>query len=199
MKLSSAFAIAAITVVVLSGCQSTPQPKTVLVTAPPLLPPDRREAVWLPDRVAPYTAGRYVDPRDPNVVHEAHTIYRREQTSRANLAPPEFLVLPPVASPSATNGTALLRDALTAELNQQRATSKAIIQQAGEINGQLQQINTRTKEFNVALTEAARLRKELEDVTTRLNLIENSLRPAPVVPTNQPKRSLSDDFDLPRF
>ena len=123
MKLSSAFAVAAITVVVLSGCQSTPQPKTVLVTAPPVLPPDRREAVWLPDLVAPYTAGRYVDPRDPNVVHEAHTIYRREQTSRANLAPPEFLVLPPVASPSATNGTALLRDALTAELNQQRATS----------------------------------------------------------------------------
>ena len=185
--------------VVLSGCQSIPQPKTVLVTAPPVLPPDRREAVWLPDLVAPYTTGRYVDPRDPNVVHEAHTIYRREQTSRANLAPPEFLVLPPVASPSATNGTALLRDALTAELNQQRATSKAIIQQAGEINKQLLQIDIRTKEFNDALAEAARLRKELEAVTTRLNLIENSLRPAPITSTNHPPKPPVDDLDLSRW
>lgn len=57
------------------------------LTILPSRPAPPPAAIWQPDQVAAYAVGRSVDPRDPEVVHEAHTVYRREQTRRPNLAP----------------------------------------------------------------------------------------------------------------
>jgi hypothetical protein len=42
--------------------------------------------IGLPEQVKAYSIGRYVDPADPNTLHERHAIYRREQTAHWNLA-----------------------------------------------------------------------------------------------------------------
>ena len=185
---SHLFFFLVVAVAILCGCKSAHQCPAVLPPAPPVLPADRREAVWLHDEIVPYTSGRYSDRRDPNVLHEAHRIYRREQTSRPNLSPPEALLFPPVASPSATNAIALLRDGLTAELNQQRSTSLEIIKQAKEIDQRLRQINARTEELREALQESARLRAQLQTVTARLEMIENTVQAAPNGATNPPAK-----------
>ncbi len=189
MKTNSSLAIctAAVVAIVVGGCKSDP-PYRFVTVQPPTLPPDQRANVWLPDQVAPYAVGRYVDPRDPNVLHEAHTLYRREQTSGPNFTPPAALVLPPVGSPSASNTTVMLRDALTAELNEQRATSRVLVDQVQSVDQLLRSLNSRTQEFRDAVQESARLRAQLQAVSNRLDTIEGRLR----VETSRPPRSASE-------
>ena len=159
------------------GCRTTYRSHAVLGRiAPPSLSADRQETVWLPDQVAAYSVGRTVDPRDPNLLHEAHTIYRRERTSRPNPTPPAALVFPPPASPSANDAILILRDALTAELNRQRQASQGLIDQTRALDGQLRQLNSQTEEFRHALQQATRLRDQLTAVSNRLELIEHQLR-----------------------
>lgn len=160
-----------------AGCQShPPQPIVTLAQPAPFLSPEQRGHVWLPDEVAPYAVGRYVDPRDPNVLHEAHTLYRREQASRPNLAPPAALVLPPSAGPAATNTTAFLRDALTAELNQQRAVSLSLVEQAKGLARSVSLLNQQSEEFRNALQEAAQVRAQWQAVSNRLWMLERQLQ-----------------------
>jgi hypothetical protein len=140
------------------------------------LPPDQRQTVWLPDQVAPYTVGRYVDPRDRNVIHEGHVLYRREQPCTPNLAPSQGLVAPPLSYASPANGTLLIRDALTAELNQQRATSKALIEQSRLLAEQMRQFSAQTREFQDTLQQYSRVQAQLLAVTNRLQLLETQLR-----------------------
>lgn len=177
--------IPALAAAALIGCKSQP-PQPIVISQPlPFLPAEQRGNVWLPDQVAPYAVGRYVDPRDPQVLHEAHTLYRREQTSRPNLAPPAALVLPPVAGPSATNATLFLRDALTAELNQQRAVSQSLVEQAKSLATSVHQLNQQTDEFRAVFQESARVRAHLQAVSNRLDMLESQLRSLPHGPASQ--------------
>ena len=161
-----------------AGCQSHSTPPIVCVQ-PVLLAPEQRTNVWLPDQVAPYTIGRYRDPRDPDVLHEAHTLYRREQTSRPNLAPPAALALPAPGSPSVTGSTAMLRDALTAELNDQRVTSGILVTQVQSVQAVLRGLNQGAQELHQAAQESARLREALQVLSNRVSTIEGTPRPEP--------------------
>lgn len=168
---------------ILAGCRTSPNCQVITVPTPAVLPAESRESVWLPDQIAPYAVGRYADPRDPNVVHEAHTLYRREQTSRPNLTPPEALAFPPVTAGSGNNATLMLRDALTAELNQQRASSLALVEQAQGLDKAVRQLNTQTKDFHDAIQESARLRLQLLAVSNRVEILEGQLRLMPPIPS----------------
>jgi len=147
--------------------------------------PQPSPTAWQPETVRAYTLGRAVDPRDANVVHEAHTIYRREETPRPNLTPPTAIVTPQAAKAS-TNVSNLLRDALTAELNQQRSVSQALTQEAKALNERLAQLNAQSQDLNNSLQDAARLRAQLSAITNRLEAIETQLRGAS---TNNPYRA----------
>lgn len=147
-------------------------------------PPVPQETIWQPDKVGAYTVGRTVDPRDPNVVHEAHTVYRREETSRPNLTPPVAAVTPPAAL-AATNVSTLMRDVLTAELNQQRATSQALTREARALNERLTQLNSQTQDMRDSLQDSARVRAQLTAVTNRLEVIETQLRRGSATSTNR--------------
>lgn len=157
-----------------------PLPVAVAGTSPA---PPQLTNVWLPDKVTAYAVGRYLDPRDGSVVHEAHTLYRREQTSRPNLAPSVALVLPSPGNPAPQDATLLLRDALTAELNTQRATSQVLVRQAESVGELLRSLEARTKEFRDAVRETASLSAQLHCLSNRLACLEGR-------PTNEPPARL---------
>ena len=187
--------ISTLTVVtaLVAGCKSDP-PCQIVTVHSPCLTPEQRANVWLPDQVAPYAVGRYVDPRDPNLLHEGHTLYRREQTSRPNFTPPTGLVFPPAGSPSASNATVMLRDALTAELNEQRATSQVLVGQVQSVEQVLRSLSSRTQEFRDAVQESARVQAQMQAVSNRVEVLEGRLRtetppppsPASGIPSNAP-------------
>jgi hypothetical protein len=45
---------------------------------------DEKESLRLQEQLKAYPIGRYVDPNNPNIMHEAHTIYRLEKPSKWN-------------------------------------------------------------------------------------------------------------------
>src|SRR5262249_23652789 len=72
------------------GCASSPKFQQVYFPIPTANRPlSQNDSIWVPDQFSTYSIGRYIDPRDPSVMHDSHTLYRREQNGRWNLAPSE--------------------------------------------------------------------------------------------------------------
>lgn len=140
------------------------------------------ETVWIPAQVTPYTVGRYVDGRDRTVLHEAHTLYRQELSVHPNRMPPEALLAPGGAKPTDPASLALVRDALTAELNEQRATSRALIEQAQSLEKVLKRLDTQTQEFHEIARKGLQIQGQLQAVSNRLETLESRLRGLPVKP-----------------
>ena len=140
-------------VLALAGCASTPKPaaKIPLPSEPPPAPvatteldPRNLDRVRTGEALKAYPVGRYIDPGDPDVMHEAHTIYRRESAAAWNLNPNAPTVVPlgpvlAVADPLRTP------DPLPAELEQkigeQNKLMAALIGQNEALAAELAKLN----------------------------------------------------------
>lgn len=114
-----------------AGCEtapplnSAPAPAVAPVSGTDL---DQRnvEKVRVGETLKSYPVGRFVDARDPNVMHEAHVVYRKEAGAGWNLNPnaPTVVPLGPVlaiADPAATPNP------LPAELDQKMAEQNQLV------------------------------------------------------------------------
>jgi hypothetical protein len=147
----------------LSGCAAIPPPKAR--PAPPAPPPveappppvagteidqHNLEKVRVGESLKAYPVGRYVDPNDPNVLHEAHTIYRREAGAAWNLNPnaPTVVPLGPVL---AVADPARVPNPLPAELEQkigeQNQLMAALIEQNEALAAELAKLNKEIAEL----------------------------------------------------
>lgn len=150
-------------VALLSGCESmaqkpassasAPPPKAVPAPAPaPVAPPvtgndldqSNMEKVRVSESMKAYPVGRYVDPKDPNVMHEAHVIYRREAGGSWNLNPnaPTAVPLGPVvavADPAKTPNP--LPAELEAKMAEQNQLVASLIEQNEALTKQLAKLN----------------------------------------------------------
>lgn len=151
MKVSSVWMIAALA---FAGCETTTK-EAAKPPAPPMEPPpapmaatelDQHniEKVRVGESLKAYPIGRYVDPNDPNMLHEAHTIYRREAGAAWNLNPnaPTVVPLGPVL---AVADPARMPDPLPAELEQKIAEQNqlmaALIEQNEALAAELAKLN----------------------------------------------------------
>lgn len=94
------------------------------------------EKVRVGETLKSYPVGRYVDPQDANVMHEAHVVYRKEAGSSWNLNPNAPTVVPlgpvlAVADPARTPGP------LPAELEQKMAEQNQLVASLIEQNDAL--------------------------------------------------------------
>lgn len=72
----------------LAGCQAAPTTPPISSTAPiPMVVPPLTSHVRAPEVVKTYTIGAYVDPDDPTLRHEAHTVQRIEAAAYWDLRP----------------------------------------------------------------------------------------------------------------
>lgn len=86
----------------LSGCalfnKKKPEPVVHTIAASPVsgteLDPVNTEKLRYGETLRAYPVSRYVDPRDPNLMHEAHLVYRKENPAAWNLAPHAPTVVP---------------------------------------------------------------------------------------------------------
>lgn len=155
-------AVLLVTVVVLcTGCTTFAKKPAPAVTAPPPAPavapvsgtdldPANAEKVRVSESLKAYPVGRYVDPADPDLMHEAHVVYRREAGANWNLNPNAPTVVPlgpvlAVADPAKTSGP------LPAELEAKMAEQNQLVSSLIEQNEALAK-------------ELAKLGKELADL-----------------------------------
>lgn len=135
-------------VVALCGGCATAE-KKIAVIAPPALPAkpaapiagtqldqNNSEKVRYGDAMKAYPINRYVDPNDPNVMHEGHVIYRREIGGGWNLNPnaPTVVPLGPVL---AVADGAKQPNPLPAELEQKMAEQNQLMASLIEQNESL--------------------------------------------------------------
>ncbi|HUB68030.1 MAG TPA: hypothetical protein VL981_11150 [Candidatus Methylacidiphilales bacterium] len=124
----------------LAGCASPNSP--VAVDPGPL--PQKHDGpdtagVRVPEQLKAYPVGRYVDPDDPGLMHEGHTVYRTETSPDWDTDPnaPTYLPLGPGEMAAADPGQQHV--ALTAELEQRLKQEDQLLQTTYEQNERLSQ------------------------------------------------------------
>jgi hypothetical protein len=90
------------------------------------LDPANAEKVRVGESLKAYPVGRYLDPQDPDLMHEAHVVYRREAGASWNLNPnaPTVVPLGPVL---AVADPAKIPSPLPAELEQKMAEQNQLV------------------------------------------------------------------------
>lgn len=157
-------------VVLWTGCEELPKQTTQVQSVSALAPEiasvsgtdldqTNTEKVRVSESVKAYPVGRYLDPKDPNVMHEAHVVYRHEAGASWNLNPnaPTVVPLGPVlaiADPAKTPNP------LPPELEQKMAEQNQLVASLIEQNEAL------TKELANLGKQIADLRRPQASVTT---------------------------------
>ena len=153
---TNAFILCAV-VVLCAGCETMDR-KTAAATLPLPPPPapkiapvagtdldqSNAEKVRVGETLKSYPVNRYIDPSDPNVMHEAHVVYRKEAGASWNLNPnaPTVVPLGPVlaiADPAKTPSP--LPAELESKMAEQNQLVASLIEQNEALTKQLAQLN----------------------------------------------------------
>jgi len=132
-------------------------------------------AVRTPEIVKAYSAGRYVDPADPDTMHERHTVYRREQEPDWN-----FLPDPPVNLPTADASNAPTPNRSATE--RQRMYAEALQEQNRAMKQRLDSLQKDAGRVPALEKELDQLKKEIRQ------------SPAPEKPAASPEPQSEDDI-----
>lgn len=173
----------------LTACASRP-PKAIVIT-----PASRRVAdastVRLPERVREYRFGRYVDPGDPAVMHDAHPVYRVEDSAEWNLRPSpggaRSNSAPPVASSPPE------KDAALAELNKQRAATRAFTEQTSALNQRLAELSQAVGQTKEIAKQNLALKQEIVALRDRMDALAQT-PPSPPSRPAQPSPKTDDKW-----
>jgi hypothetical protein len=136
------------------------------------------------EQLKEYRFGRYVDPRDPLAMHEGHPIYRVESTARWDLQPQTAPSISPrktvTASSSSTN------DAVVAEVNKQRAATRAFTEQTAELNQKLTELSQAVGQTEEIAKQNLSLKKDVADLREHLDALDAQLNQSKTAPSPQP-------------
>jgi len=186
----------------LSACASK---KPVIVRMPPpvpgtTIPSDDLESVRYGENVKAYSIGRYLDPNDGLVMHEAHTVYRVETTAKWNLHPGEAVTVPmgPVVGiidPARRESPVTAE--VVAEVNRQKAAAQALLEQGTRLNLTLNQLSQTVSVTKQISDDNAQLKTSLNATQQRLGMLEEAFRQKQAevqftTPSGPPKQGTND-------
>lgn len=123
------------------------------------------------ENVKEYPLGRYIDPNDSRVMHEAHPIYRVESTAKWNLHPsapvrvpmgPAVALVDPAQKPAPTN------DEIRLEMQRQKAITKEMTDQRDRLNAYIEQLHSAVDKTKAVAAQNIELKTELQQTKTRL-------------------------------
>jgi hypothetical protein len=172
-----------IPLIFLSACASK---KPVIVQMPPAvsgtaLDTEDMESVRYGENLKAYSIGRYVDPNDGLVMHEAHTLYRVETTSKWNLhpnAPANVPGGPVIGIIDPAHKDSPLTPEVVAEVDRQKAATMALIVQGQRMNQALNQLSKTLSVTAQVAQENVQLKGEVTTSEKRLDALEEEFRQA---------------------
>jgi hypothetical protein len=172
-----------IPLIFLSACASK---KPVIVQMPPamsgtILETEDMESVRYGENLKAYSIGRYVDPNDGLVMHEAHTVYRVETTAKWNLHPNATVNVPGgpvigIIDPAHKDSP--LTPEVVAEVDRQKAATMALIVQGQRMNQALNQLSKTLSATAQVAQENVQLKSEMTTSEKRLDALEEDFRKA---------------------
>ena len=172
-----------IPLIFLSACASN---KPVIVQMPPavsgtILETEDMESVRYGENLKAYSIGRYVDPNDGLVMHEAHTLYRVVTTAKWNLhpnAPVNVPGGPVIGIIDPAHKDSPLTPEVVAEVDRQKAATMALIVQGQRMNQALNQLSKILPVTAQVAQENAQLKNEVTTTEKRLDALEDQFRQA---------------------
>jgi hypothetical protein len=172
-----------IPLIFLSACASK---KPVIVQMPPavsgsIFETEDMESVRYGENLKAYSIGRYVDPNDGLVMHEAHTLYRVETTAKWNLhsnAPINVPGGPVIGIIDPAHKDSPLTPEVVAEVDRQKAATMALIVQGQRMNQALNQLSKILPVTAQVAQENAQLKNEVTTTEKRLDALEDQFRQA---------------------
>jgi len=167
-------------IILLTACASH-SPKRTSTAAIPIGKPVSSDSLRTGEQLKEYRLGRYVDRRDPLVIHEAHPMYRVEKTAQWDLRPNAGATISPRRITTAPNVST--NDAVVAEVNKQRAATRAFTEQATTLNQKLTELSKAVSQTEEVAKQNISLKKDVADLREHLDALDARL--------NQPKATPS--------
>jgi hypothetical protein len=174
-----------IPLILLSACASK---KPGVVKMPPVvsgttLTPADMELVRYGENLKAYQVGRYIDPNNDLVMHEAHTIYRVETTAKWNLHP-DVHPYPPGSLPGGpvvgiidpAHKDSPITPEVVAEVDRQKAATQALIADNQQMSHALRQLSKIMPATARIAKENALLKVQTLATERRLEILENQFR-----------------------
>jgi len=131
-----------------------------------------------------YRFGRYVDPREPLVMHEAHPTYRVGSTAQWDLRPQTAPSISPQKTATASNSST--NDAVVAEVNKQRAATRAFTEQTAALNQKLSELSQAVGQTEEIAKQNLSLKKDVADLREHLDAIDTQLNQSKPAASPQP-------------
>ncbi|HEX3856110.1 MAG TPA: hypothetical protein VHY30_02305 [Verrucomicrobiae bacterium] len=167
--------------ILLSACASR---KPIVVQMPPSVPGTMlatgdMESMRYGENVKAYSLGRYIDPSDGLMMHEAHTIYRVETTAKWNLHPNEQVNVPGgpvigIIDPAHKDSP--LTPEIAAEVSRQKAATQILLQQSQKMNDVVSQFSKALPATAQVAVDNIRLQREVSATQIRLDALEEEFR-----------------------
>src|SRR6266481_10136531 len=174
-----------IPIIFLTACAShSPKTNFTALRASAAGQPVDTAALRTHEQLKEYRFGRYVDPRDPLAMHEGHPIYRVESTARWDLRPRTEATVSPRQPAAATNTST--NDAIVAEVNKQRAATRAFTEQTAALNQKLGELSQAVKQTEEIAKQNLALKKDVADLREHLDALDAQLNQSKTAPSPQP-------------
>ncbi len=176
-----------IPVLFLTACASH-APHRIAVAPAPKGEPVASDGLRTNEELKEYRLGRYADARDPFVMHEGHPLYRVETSARWDLRPNNGPSLPrrnAVQPPSVS-----ANDAVLAEVNKQRAATRAFTEQTAALNQRLGELSQAVGQTREIAKQNLELKRDVATLRTQLDALDVKLRdrkPATSSPSPSPE------------
>jgi len=136
-----------------------------------------------------YRFGRYVDTRDPLVMHEGHPVYRIDETARWDLRPRNDAAL--AKNEEVVGPTASANDAVVAEVNKQRDATREFTEQTATLNQRLTELSKAVGQTEEIAKQNIELKRDLTALRQRLDALDTRTQDYKSSASQQP--SLSED------
>ena len=172
--------VISLSLVFLTSCASKPS-GTIAVRPLPAanMPEEKALSIRYPEASRAYHIGRYVDPNNPFVMHETHTLYRVEETSRWNLHPGPQCDPLPVHLKTLSHAALVptpFNEEVIAELNRQKEITRKVTTEGSRLTALLQQLGESLAETKGVAKENLALKQQLSDAEQRISALETELR-----------------------
>ena len=139
------------------------------------------------EQLREYRFGRYVDPGDARVMHEEHPVYRVETSAGWNLRAGKDQV--PATRTRSLTPTVSANDAVVAEVNKQRAATRAVTEQTTMLNQRLGELATAAAQTQDLAKQNLALRRDVAALRERLDSMDTQLRERPRSAPDQSPRT----------
>lgn len=127
------------------------------------------------EQLREYRLSRYVDARDPFVMHEGHPLYRIETSAGWDPRTTNNTVSAPRRS-TIQESKISANDAVVAEVNKQRAATRAFTEQTAALNQRLTELGHAVEQTQEVAKQNLELKRDVATLRGQLDSLDAKLR-----------------------